>query len=224
MKTVMILAAAAILAAPLSLKAQDVPPHPLLPLDPADFPAKVKAGEISLSAFRIAGCPSDGGYAAAAYAALIEAAETDPTLRGWVARDHAVRLKTGSPCPNDRPRYEALLAKWVRREWEAGLWRRPESAMMSWFLDELAHGTNPATYELLRSIARDPTVYVECASPGCHRDAFTLDLRQDAAQNMLAFRINGGIGVAEAVKAVEADLAGAPPVLDWRPAGYAGRR
>ena len=203
-----------------------------LPSDPADFPAKIQAGGAVLSLYHGAGCPSDGGYAGAAYDALIEATETDPALRYRVATDHAVRLiplhlsedpcpQCGPFCPADLPRFEALLTKWLRQEWEDGLLGadNPElgqtvGVLLLTFLD-LAHGTAPATYDLLRSIARDPDVYVEDLL-----DGFSYNLRGDAARSMVQYRINGGMGEAEAVEAVEADLAGAPPVLYWRPPGY----
>ncbi len=222
----------AALATPLSLAAQDMsPPHPNFPPDPADFPAAVKARKLHVSSYRHAGCPSDGGYAAAAYAALIDAAETDDTLRYWVAGDHKVRLKAGISCLDDLPRFEAHLVRWIREEWEAGLLGADNPTVgltigtLVLTMHDLARGSDPATYDLLRSIARDPAVYVVCAAPPvCFRDGQTLDLRQDAAQTMLGYRINGGTSEAEAVAAVAADLAGAPPVLDWRPPGYIERR
>lgn len=82
-----------------------------------------------MSLFHGAGCPSDGGCAGAAYDALIEATETDSGLRYEVAGHHGGRLKHGAHvCPNELPQYEALLAKWVRQEWEDGLLDRTKAA------------------------------------------------------------------------------------------------
>ena len=193
-----------------------------LPSDPADFPAKVKAGSDVLSLFHGAGCPSDGGYAAAAYEALVKAAETDWKIRLKVARHHGTRLRLGPLCPNNLSGYEMLLTKWLRAEWEAGSldqdkldWQKTVGGEMLG-MGILAHGTDPATYELLQSIARDPDVYVE---PGMFRDGFSVDLRRFAARTMLDYRMNGGMGQAEALATVEADLAGAAPVYGWRPPG-----
>ena len=196
-----------------------------LPSDPADFPAKVKAGAHVYKLYR-AGCPSDGGWAGAARAALVEAAETDLAIRREVATDHRVMLGMGEGiggCPADLPRFEALLAKWLRADWEAGLLdgSNPDlSGVVGANLlvtGDLSNARDPAMYELLRSIARDPDVYVD---PALFHISFSLDLRRDAARAMLGFRMNGGMGAAEAVKAVEADLAGAPPIRGhWRPPG-----
>ena len=54
------------------------------------------------------------------------------------------------------------------------------------FPDEVKAGN----HRLLRSIARDPDVYVE---PGMFRNGFEVDLRRDAAQTMLEYRMNQGM-------------------------------
>ena len=220
-------AAVAVFAPPLAAQAVRLPDSldwTRLPSDPADFPDSVKAGG-SVRSLYSAGCPSDGGYPAVAYDALVKAAETDLEIRHRVANHHGADVRHGaSVCPDDLPRYEALLARWLREAWEAGLLEPPkvfEQGAVGWkvlWSQYLAHARDPATYQLLRSIARDPEVYV---SPGIVYDGFSADLRRDAAWSMLEYRINGGMGRAEAVKAVEADLAGAPPVRgDWRPPGF----
>ena len=220
--------AAAVFAPALAAQAVRLPDslkYTALPSDPADFPAKVKAGAYVYSLYS-AGCPSDGGYPGAAHAALVEAAETDLEVRVAVAQDHGLKLKAGRSCPDDLPRFEALLAKWLRAEWEAGLLgpdRIFEQETLGGYgilgaIGELAYGSDPATYQLLRGIARDPDVYVE---PGIFFDGFSMDLRRDAAHAMFDYRMNQGMGEAEAVKAVEGDLAGAPPIRGhWRPPGF----
>ena len=196
-----------------------------LPSDPADFPAKIKAGAHVYSLYS-AGCPSDGGYAEAAHNALVKAAETDLEIRRAVTQDHGLMLNLGEGmggCPADLPRFEALLTKWLREEWEAGLLDQAEIdksfqnalAVEMFGMKLLAHAKDPATYQLLRSIARDPDVYVHRGS----REGIEPDLRRDAARAMLAYRMNQGMGQAEAVEAVEADLAGATSVGGWRPPG-----
>ena len=141
-----------------------------LPSDPADFPAKVAAGEISVMSMFRAGCPTYGGYAAAAYDALVQAAETDFGLRKKVVGDVGARLSTiaimaadgkETVCAVDTPLFEALFVKWVRREREEGLLLdfSSEPILSNRILSRLGSAKEPETHSFVRDIALDTMVY-----------------------------------------------------------------
>lgn len=183
-----------------------------------------------------AGCPSDGGWAGAAFAALEGMAETDPRTRRamvglwegelWRAfeKEHGYPNDFGLRCPADFPPERAgpWLAAELRRAWETGVFAderptyHPLEPVRSILLEAMEWTTAPEAYAVLRDIARDPGVYSDLPHSDILHD-FPTDFRSDAARSMLGWRLNGGMGDGEAVKAVEADLAGAPPILDnWR--------
>ena len=141
--------AAAVLASP-GLPAQDLSPDSLarlgLPADPSEFVNEVAAGEQSGWDVFAAGCPSGGGWAGAAFAAMMAAAETDAHVLRELAQklgdellrarelEHgrvnhyevdAVGQRRPVPmkpqCPSELPGHEAWLAAQLRREWERGL-------------------------------------------------------------------------------------------------------
>ena len=230
-------ALAAALAAP-ALAAQD---HKLpdslaylrLPDDPAEAVWALLEGHAGgpTRLFSV-GCPSDGGWAGAAFAALEGMAETDPRARRamanlwrwelWLAfeKEHGYPNASDPRCPADFPPERAgpWLAADLRRAWEAGVFAderpasyHPHEPMRTALLEAMEWTTAPEAYAVLRDIARDPGVYSELPH------SFSTDFRRDAAGSMLGWRLNGGMGDVEAVRAVEADLAGAPPILDnWR--------
>ena len=125
-------------------------------------------------------------------------------------------------CPADFPieRGEVWLAETLRRAWEDGAFTRtgwnthPINLVRVYLFDAMTWARAPEAYAVLRDIARDPDVHVES---GYFRDGWENDLRRDAARAMAGHRINGGMSHVEAVKAVEADLEGAPYIYEWRP-------
>ncbi|MDE2975694.1 MAG: hypothetical protein OXU64_13395 [Gemmatimonadota bacterium] len=184
-----------------------------------------------------AGCPSDGGWIGAAFAALEGMAETDPRAQramvslwyGELLFAHEKELgldDDGAQCPADFPADRAgpWLAAELRRAWEGGVFSdmrtpwHPLEPVRTMLLKAMAWTTAPEAYAVLRDIARDPRVYSE----GYH--SLSMDFRRDAARSMLDWRMAKGMSEAEAVKAVEADLAGAPPVGGWQHPRYPKRR
>ena len=145
---------AAVLTAP-GVSAQGLSPDSLariggLPADPNEFVRQVAAGERVIWKLFAAGCPSEGGWAGEAFAAMKAAAETDPHVQRELARtlgaelqgarelehprdrrSESLRLreqrglvKVHVPvpeCPSELPGYEAWLREQLRREWERGL-------------------------------------------------------------------------------------------------------
>ena len=144
-----------------------------LPDDPTELPGLVAAGQRRAWDMFKVGCPSDGGWAGAAFDALLEAAETDIVVRqslvaalganlGLVAEGYA----DNEYCPSEVLRYEAWLAERLLREWQDGV-LRPASERLTLFLDlliSLESSRNPATHALVRDIAKDSTVHEEFRS------------------------------------------------------------
>ena len=163
----LILTAIAI-AAP-GLAAQERPPTwTRLPDDPRDFPRLVAAGEREASEMFRMGCPSDDGWAGAAFTALERAAENNFNVRRSLARALGSTLRLSEEdrtseevCPSDIQRFEIWLAERLRREWHDGLLapgnERPALALGLLF--SLTSSTNPSTHELFRGIATDSTVH-----------------------------------------------------------------
>ncbi len=149
-----------------------------IPADPNDFIRQVAAGDYLMTGkLFVAGCPSEGGWAGAAFAAMTEAAETDPHMQRELARaigsqlqrardhEHGGRDKNlALRCPSEHPRFEAWLAAQLRREWERGLLAPDADAMgrsvvVGTLLSAIVSGTEASTRELVRDIARDPAVW-----------------------------------------------------------------
>ncbi len=235
--TILAAVLAAVLGAPVALAGQDYElPDSVawlqLPTDPNEFVRLVATGERSGWDVFAAGCPSEGGWAGAAFAAMTEAAETDPHIQRELAQKlghgelaMAVRQKHGRgdldpQCPSEHPRYEAWLAAQLRREWERGL-LAPDadgmgrSVVVGTLLSAIEWGTEPSTRELVRDIARDPAVWEPW--------------RDDAAERLVALHFGeghaaspppGGPAMDRWVGAWQAaliDLAAGPslPGFDW---------
>ena len=116
------------------------------------------------------GCPSEGGWAGAAFAALEKAAETDARAFAaladlWsteqrFARGQELGYETsGAQCPSDFPRERAdvWLAGQLRREWERGL-LTPGPDRSGAIFNAMVWATAPEAFEVVRGIARDPAV------------------------------------------------------------------
>ena len=205
------------------LSGQAVAPSPRLPAEPAEITAVWDDKWVIRDLIGV-GCPTDSGYAEVAHKALVEAAETNRSLRHTMATEYGLELANGTPgCPKDLSWYETVLVKWLRQDWENDLLREPGSwddptnhtagaAILSPFL-QLGHGKDPATYDLLKSIALDPDVdrLRDGLTPGqmaiCPP---SLNMRYNAAGAMVLWRFNEGMDAEEAMKAVEAELGGIP--------------
>lgn len=191
--------AAAVLASP-GLPAQDLSPDSLarlgLPADPSEFVNEVAAGEQSGWDVFAAGCPSGGGWAGAAFAAMMAAAETDAHVLRELAQklgdellrarelEHgrvnhyevdAVGQRRPVPmkpqCPSELPGHEAWLAAQLRREWERGL-LAGESTVAGTLLRAIVSATAPEAFEVVRGIARDPAVWEPWREDAADRLAF----------------------------------------------------
>lgn len=96
------------------LAAQDKPPESParlgLPEDPEEVPRLVLASGLPIIHVFEADCPSEGGWGAAALAALEEAAETDTVLRSQLANTLGARVLARDLCLSDLPRFESWLA------------------------------------------------------------------------------------------------------------------
>ncbi len=173
---------AAAFAAPPALAAQEYElPDSLaryeIPADPNELVRQVAAGGRGAWRIFVPGCPSEGGWAGAAFAAMTEAAETDPHVQRELARAIGAELQTARDhehggrdknaplrCPAEHPALEAWLAAQLRREWERGL-LAPDadgmgrSVVVGTLLREIVSGTEASTRELARDIARDPGVW-----------------------------------------------------------------
>ena len=173
---------AAALGAPVALAGQEYElPDSLarygLPADPNDLVRQVAAEGRGAWRVFVAGCPSGGGWAGAAFAAMTEEAETDPHIQRALAQaigsqlqrardhEHGGRDKNlALRCPSEHFRFEAWLAGQLRREWERGL-LAPDadgmgrSVVVGTLLRAVVSGTEASTRELVRDIARDPAVW-----------------------------------------------------------------
>ncbi len=148
-----------------------------LPADPNDLVRQVAEEGRGAWKIFVAGCPSGGGWAGKAFAAMTEAAETDPHVQGklaWAigsqlqtARDHEHGGRDKNAplrCLSEHPRFEAWLAAQLRREWERGLLApgadgMGRSVVVGTLLRAIVAGTEASTRDLVRDIARDPEVW-----------------------------------------------------------------
>ncbi|MDE2873471.1 MAG: hypothetical protein OXQ94_17480, partial [Gemmatimonadota bacterium] len=174
-RTTLRLLAAALLAAagtPPGLAAQDKPPESParlgLPEDPEEVPRLVLASGLPIIHVFEADCPSEGGWGAAALAALEEAAETDTVLRSQLANTLGARVLARDLCLSDLPRFESWLADQLHRQWgdgsmgdeEGGPGEEDENPS-TWPFVLLAYiglSQDSATQALVRNIAMDSTV------------------------------------------------------------------
>ncbi len=172
---------AAVLTAP-GLPAQDLSPDLLarlnLPAEPSDFARQlVDVGRPVRDLFA-AGCPSDGGWAGEAFAALERAAETEARAHSalvywWAkeqrfARREELGIETGGArCPSDFPRATAdvWLAGQLRGLWEGGRlaatpnWENGEADLITDLFAAMPWATAPEAFEVVRDIAGDPEVW-----------------------------------------------------------------
>ena len=144
-----------------------------LPADPNEFVRQAVVGEQDAWYLLLVGCPSEGGWAGAAFAALKHAAETDPralsVLAGlWYdeqrfARREELGIETAGPsCPSDFPRATAdvWLAGQLRAQWEHGKLATAvtEDQTVGTLFSAMSWATAPEAFEVVRGIARDPEV------------------------------------------------------------------
>lgn len=159
--------ATAILGAliPVALAAQDKPPRSLarlgLPDDPATVPHLVATRNLPIFHLFQVGCPADGGWVAAAFAALEDAAETDTIVLKRLEAALGARILSRELCPADLPRFDAWLADELRRERSDGMLAEydPEKNMRPFaLLTFLSFSPETATQALVRDVAMDPAV------------------------------------------------------------------
>ena len=239
--TILAAVLAAVLGAPVALAGQDYElPDSVawlqLPTDPNEFVRLVATGERSGWDVFAAGCPSEGGWAGAAFAAMTEAAETDPHIQRELAQKlghgelaRAVRQKHGRgdldpQCPSEHPRYEAWLAAQLRREWERGL-LAPDadgmgrSVVVGTLLSAIVWGTEASTRDLVRDIARDPAVWEPWREDAAQRlvDLYfgegdtggRRDVWDEGAGKLKRYR--------DAYRSVALDLAAGAPLSEYGP-------
>ena len=215
------------LALPPTMAAQDKLPKSLallgLPDDPKDVPRLVLTRDLPIFFVFEAGCPSDGGWAAAALAALEEAAETDRKLRSLLAMTLGARVLSRDLCISDLPSFEAWLADQLRQQWsdgvltdEDGVVSDEDNDSRNWpffLLGYISLSKDPATRALVRDIAMDSTV--------------TDYWRGQAARTMITQRYGEDLGGKDlendqrywdAAQSVVSDLASGPPLPDFQ--GY----
>jgi len=168
-----------------------------------------------------AGCPSDGGWAAAAFAALEKAAETDDDIRWALATSLGARVLSGNLCPSDVPGFEAWLAGHLRRQWSDGAMSDRVGATGdeggdpgNWpfvLLSYVSLSQDSATRALVRDIAMDSTV--------------TDYWRDQAARTMITQRYGEDLGgkdlendqrYQDAARSVLSDLATGPPLPGFK--------
>ena len=156
---------AAVLGAPAAVAAQEYElPDSLarygIPADPNEFVRQIAAGDqLMIADLFVAGCPSEGGWAGAAFEAVKAAAETDPHVQRELAyklgsqlqrardHEHGGRDSNRPPdCPSELPAYEAWLAEQLRREWEQGLLGGPPVTMArgGWVVEDIDCWTRDA--------------------------------------------------------------------------------
>ena len=184
-----------------------------LPKDPREVPRLVETEQLPIFHIYKAGCPSDGGWAAAAFASLEETAETNINLRKTLATSLGTRVLTGDLCTADLPRFEAWLADQLRGEWRGGLLADPQSdSVMAYsLLAFLSLSGEPATRTLVRAIAMD---------------AMVADYWRDlAARTMVDQRYGEDVGgkdllndqrYLDAVQSVLADMSSGPPLPEFQ--------
>jgi len=184
-----------------------------LPDDPGDVPRYVVTRDLPIyQVFRV-GCPSDGGWAAAALDALEEAAETDSVVRSRLTGSLGTRVVSEDMCPSDLPRFEYWLAGSLRRQWSDGVLgdeANDSRGSPLFLMSYLSLSDDPATRTLVRRIAMDSTV--------------TGTWRSQAARTMVTQRYGEDLGgkdlasdprYEEAVRSVLADLASGPPLPEF---------
>jgi len=184
-----------------------------LPRDPGDVPRFVVTRDLPVYHVFKAGCPSGGGWAAAAFAALEEAAETDSMVRWKLAGSVGARVLSGDMCTSDVPRFEAWLAGLLRRQWNDGALGDEANDADFWPLALMSYislSEDPASRALVRDIAMDSAV--------------TGTWRSQAARTMVTQLYGEDLGgkdlvtetrYQDAVRLVLADLASGPPLTEF---------
>lgn len=182
-----------------------------LPRDPGDVSRFVVSRDLPIySVFRV-GCPSDGGWAAAAFVALEEAAETDSAVQSKLARSFGTRVASGDMCPSDLPRFESWLAGRLRRQWSEGVLDDEANDSRNrplYLMSYLSLSDDSATRALVRDIAMDSTVTDSWRSQAA-RTMITQRYGEDLGGKDLA----ADSGYVNAVRSVLADLASGPPLV-----------
>ena len=184
-----------------------------LPHDPEDVPRLVAADDLPVYHVFKAGCPSDGGWAAAAFVALEEAAEADSVVRSKLAVSVGARVLSKDMCPADVPRFEAWLAGVLRRRWNDGVLSdeaNDDDPRPLFLMSYISLSEDTATRALVRDIAMDSAV--------------TGVWRSQAARTMITQRYGEDLGgqdpvndtlYQDAVRSVLADLASGPPLPEF---------
>ena len=132
-----------------------------LPDNPEDFADSVAAGTKTASDFFQVGCPSASPWAAAALTALEGRAETDITMRAWLA--DGLDVMPFHDCPaSDMERAEDWAVRWIDTEYASGAWftvtyRYNAGEQLMGLLDNYLQ--SPRAVELRNKIANDTCVH-----------------------------------------------------------------
>lgn len=201
---------------PVALAAQEKPPQSLarlgLPDDPTKVPHLVATRNLPIFQLFQVGCPADGGWVAAAFDALEEAAETDTIVRGRLGSALGARLLSRELCAADLPRFDAWLAGQLRREWSDGMLAGydPENMRPFGLLTYLSYSQDPATQALVQDIAMDATV------AGYWRDrAARAMIDQRYGEDSAGTDRASNRRYLDAVQSVLFDLASGPPLPEF---------
>ncbi len=201
---------------PVGLAAQEKPPKSLarlgLPDDPTTVPHLVATRDLPIFHLFQVGCPADGGWVAAAFDALEEAAETDTIVRGRLGSALGARLLSRELCPDDLPRFDSWLADELLRDWGDGMLAAfdPEDMRPFGLLTYLSLSQDPATHALFRDIAMDATV------AGYWRDrAARTMIDQRYGEDSAGTDRASNQRYLDAVQSVLFDLASGPPLPEF---------
>lgn len=213
----------AALVTPLGMSAQDRPPESLarlgLPDDPEAVPRLVLTKGLPIIYVFEAGCPSGGGWGAAALAALEEAAETDGELRSELANSLGSRVLARDLCLSDLPRFESWLADQLRRQWSDGSLGAEDGGASEeddisprpfFLLSYIGLSQDSATRALVRNIAMDSTVTDYWRGQAAHTmitQRYGEDLGGKDLENDQRYR--------DAARSVLSELASGPPLSEF---------
>jgi TonB family protein len=207
------------------MPAQDKLPKSLarlgLPDDPKDVPHLVSTRDLPIFHVFEVGCPSDGGWAAAAFAALEEAAETDWKIRLLLGRTLGTRVLSRDLCLSDLPGFEAWLADQLRQQWsdgvlpdEDGVMSDEDSDSTNWpfyLLGYTSLSKDSATRALVRDIAMDSTV-----TDYWRDQAARTMITQRYGEDLVGKDLRNDQRYWDAVRSVLSDLASGPPLPEFQ--------